>query len=54
MYDRATTIVRIMEGDTRDFTISIGLHQGSVVSPYLSTLVLDELTKHIHESIRCV
>ncbi len=35
MYERTTTIVRIVGGDTKDFPISIGLHQGSAVSPYL-------------------
>ncbi len=39
------------EGTTRDFSISVELHQSSAVSPYLFTLVLDELTKHIQESI---
>ncbi len=36
---------------TRDFLISVGLYQGSAVSHYLFTLVLDKLIKHIQESI---
>ncbi len=50
MYEGATIIVNIVGGDVRDFPISIGLHQDSAVSPYLFTLVLDELTKHIQET----
>jgi len=34
-------------GATEDFPITIGLHQGSTLSPYLFTLVLDVLTEHI-------
>ncbi|KAK9083623.1 hypothetical protein Scep_030094 [Stephania cephalantha] len=30
---------------------TIGLHQGSVLSPYLFTLVMDELTRHIQNDI---
>ncbi len=41
MYEGAITIVRTVGGDTRDFPISVGLHQGSAVSPSLFTLVLD-------------
>ncbi len=51
MYEGVTTIVRTVGGDTRDFSISVGLHQGSAINPYIFTLVLDELTKHIQESI---
>jgi len=55
MYEGATTIVRTVGGDIRDFPISVRLHQGSTVSPYLFTLVLDELMKYIQESIpRCM
>ena len=32
-----------MDGDTDDFPIKIGLHQGSALSPYLFDLVMDEV-----------
>jgi hypothetical protein len=38
------TSVWISDGDTNDFPINIGLHQGSALSPYLSALVMDEVT----------
>ncbi len=43
--------MRTVGGNTRDFLISVGFYQGSAVNPYLFTLVLDELTKHIQVSI---
>src|SRR5664279_6626827 len=35
MYDNVVTSVRTSDGDTDDFPIKIGLHQGSALSPYL-------------------
>nr|ACN78498.1 putative reverse transcriptase [Arachis hypogaea] len=45
MYDGATTSVKTQGGVTKKFLISIGLYQGSSLSPYLFTLVLEVLTK---------
>jgi hypothetical protein len=39
MYEGGSTSVRTQDGATKDFTITIGLHQGSTLSPYLFTLV---------------
>jgi hypothetical protein len=44
VYEGASTSVRMQEGATVNFPITIGLHQGSTLSPYLFTLVLDVLT----------
>ena len=47
--------MRTQDGTTEDFPITIGLHQGSTLSPYLFTLVLDVLTEHIQElALRCM
>ena len=55
MYERVTTRVRTQGGETDDFPITIGLHQGSTLSPYLFTLILDVLTEHIQERApRCM
>ena len=55
LYEGASTSVRTQDGDTVDFSITIGLHQGSTLSPYLFTLVLDVLTEHIQElTPRCM
>ena len=55
MYERASASVRTQDGTMDDFPITIGLHQGSTLSPYLFTLVLDVLTEHIQElAPRCM
>jgi hypothetical protein len=51
MYEGVRTSVRTNGGDTPDFPITIGVHQGSALSPYLFTLVMDILTRHIHDDI---
>jgi hypothetical protein len=51
MYDNVVTSVQISDGDTNDFPINIGLHQGSALSPYLFALVMDEVTKAIQGDI---
>ena len=51
MYKDATTFVRIYDGNTTDFSINIGLHQGSALSPYLFALVMDEVTRDIQGEI---
>jgi hypothetical protein len=38
------TSVRTSDGDTNNFLINIGLHQGSALSHYLFALVMDEVT----------
>jgi hypothetical protein len=51
MYDNVVTSVRTSDGDTNDFSINIGLQQGSTLSPYLFALVMDEVTRDIQGSI---
>ena len=41
MYDEVRTRVRILVGDTDNFSIDIGLHQGSALSPFLFTIVME-------------
>ena len=47
MYKNVMMFVRTCGGDTTDFAINIGLHQGSTLSPYLFALVMDEVTRDI-------
>jgi hypothetical protein len=51
MYDNIVTNVRTSDKDTNDFPINIGLHQGSVLSPYLFALVIDEVIRDIQGGI---
>lgn len=41
MYDNVVTIVRAGDSETKTFPITIGLHQGSTLSPYMFSLVMD-------------
>nr|GEV94762.1 hypothetical protein [Tanacetum cinerariifolium] len=51
MYEGAKTHVRTTTENTKYFPINLGLHQGSAISPYLFTLILDELSRGIQENI---
>ena len=51
MYEGVMTRVRTLAGETNDFPIRIGLHQGSTLSLYLFNLVLDASTASIQEDI---
>ena len=51
MYDAAKTWVRTVEGNSEYFSVEMGLHQGSVLSPFLFALVMDELTRSIQEKV---
>jgi len=43
--------VRTCGGITSDFSITIGLHQGSALSSFLFAIVMDELTRAIQDEI---
>jgi hypothetical protein len=47
MYDNVVTSVQTSNGDSNDFPINIGLHQGSALSPYVFALEMDEVTRDI-------
>ena len=53
MYEGGKMIVRMPGGVTNDFHVSMGLHQGSALSPFLFTLVMDELTRGIQDVLPC-
>ena len=46
-YEGVKTNVRTSRGNTEDFPIDIGLHQGSTFSPFLFTIIIVVLTKGI-------
>ena len=47
MYRRTRTKVLTTVGETETFEVSVGLHQGSALSPFLFVLVMDVLSKEI-------
>ncbi|GJX68366.1 ataxia telangiectasia mutated family protein [Tanacetum coccineum] len=50
-YTSAKTRVRTSIGNMKFFSVEVGLHQGSTISPYLFALILDELSRVIQEDI---
>ena len=51
MHGRAVTSVRTTCGDISEFSVTIGLHQRSVLSLYLFALIIGELTAYIQEEV---
>ncbi|GKC71120.1 retrovirus-related pol polyprotein LINE-1 [Tanacetum coccineum] len=51
MYNGAKTRVQTLIGNTEFFSVEVGLHQGSAISPYLFALILDELSRGIQKDI---
>ncbi|KAK3518950.1 hypothetical protein QTP70_016073 [Hemibagrus guttatus] len=44
MYERSRTVVRCAVGQTEEFKVEVGLHQGSALSPFLFAMVMDQLS----------
>ena len=49
MYDRATTTVRSAPGLTEEFKVGVEIHQGSALSPFVFTTIMDKLTEDIRK-----
>jgi len=47
MYEGIRTRFRTLERGANDFLIDIGLHKGSALTPFLFTIVMDELIERI-------
>ena len=52
MYDGVVINIRTCGGITCDFSITIGLHQESTLSPFLFVIVMDELNRAIQDEIQ--
>ena len=51
IYEGGRTSVRTPGEVINDFYIGMGLHQGSALSPFLFTLIIDELIKGIQDEL---
>jgi len=51
MYEGAATSVYSIGGMSSEFLVSVGLHQGLALSPYLFALVMDELMRHFQDYV---
>ncbi|XP_042884615.1 uncharacterized protein LOC122261151 [Penaeus japonicus] len=47
MYERSKTRVRCAAGETEDFEVTVGLHQGSALSPSLFAIIMDCTTREM-------
>ncbi|KAK3560239.1 hypothetical protein QTP86_003045 [Hemibagrus guttatus] len=49
MYERSRTVVRCALGQTEEFNVEVGLHQGSALSPFLFAIVMDQLSEEVRQ-----
>ncbi|KAK3529997.1 hypothetical protein QTP86_009383 [Hemibagrus guttatus] len=49
MYERSRTVVRCAVGQTEEFKVKVGLHQGSALSPFLFAMVMDQLSEEVRQ-----
>ncbi|KAK3530300.1 hypothetical protein QTP86_023925, partial [Hemibagrus guttatus] len=47
MYERSRTVVRCAVGQTEEFNVEVGLHQGSALSPFLFAIVMDQFNVEV-------
>ncbi|MCJ8736312.1 hypothetical protein PDJAM_G00258120 [Pangasius djambal] len=53
MYERSRTVVRCAVGQTEEFKLEVGLHQGSALSPFLFAMVMDQLSEEVRQESPC-
>ena len=51
MYEGAQTVVRTTEGDSKAFSVKVGLHQGSVLSPLLLVIVMEMISRELRAGL---
>ena len=51
MYTNIETFVKMKYTRSEPFNIKVGVHQGSILSPLLFALVMDEVTEDIREEV---
>ncbi|KAK3508104.1 hypothetical protein QTP70_014279 [Hemibagrus guttatus] len=49
MYERSRTVVRCAVGETEEFNVEVGLHQGSALSPCLFAIVMGQLSEEVRQ-----
>ncbi|KAK3523544.1 hypothetical protein QTP70_002452 [Hemibagrus guttatus] len=49
MYERSRTVVRCAVGQTEEFNVEVGLHEGSALSPFLFAIVMDQLSEEVRQ-----
>jgi len=54
MYEDVTTVVRVNGRDSKAFGVRVGVHQGSVLSTLLFTIVLEACPDILGKADRCL
>ncbi|KAK3542816.1 hypothetical protein QTP70_004327 [Hemibagrus guttatus] len=49
MYEWSRTVVSCAVGQTEEFKVEAGLHQGSALSPFLFAIVMDQLSEEVRQ-----
>ncbi|KAK3542987.1 hypothetical protein QTP70_008681 [Hemibagrus guttatus] len=49
MYEWSRTVVRCAVGQTEEFNVELGLHQGSALSPFLFAMVMNQLSEEVRQ-----
>lgn len=51
LYAGSHTVVRTDAGNSDSFSVMVGVHQGSFISPLLFDIVMDQITSSVRESL---
>ena len=51
MYDRVSTNIQTLVGITESFPIKVELHQGSALSPFIFTVIMEGISKSVWETV---
>ena len=51
LYERAETKVRVGSGLSKEFSVKVGVHQGSVLSRLLFAMMIDEETENVRKGL---
>ena len=51
MYTGAKTVVRTVYGNRKGFEVKVGMHQGSALSPLLSVIVIEAISREFRVAL---
>ena len=51
MYKKARTMVKTKHGNSEEFEVKVGVHQGLVLSPLLFVVVMEALTQDVRKGL---
>ena len=53
LYKEVTTKIKVRSGYADEFPVKVGVHQGTVLSPFLFATVIDVVTEKVRKGIFC-